>query len=151
MPRGSAMSGASARPKGLNVGAGSDPAKNRYKFQKMTHRVKRARTEARAGPRALSQWDDDQPTMVNPDLQRAGVSGTFFNDALSTWSQRELTGHFKRFARAVYIKVQTLPLLLHHLPTVVTILLDHLAPELDRLYLCCIATEPLHDAAVDIL
>ena len=123
MPRGQSGAGPA---KGVNLSG----SKNNVRFQKMSHRVKRARVAARAAPRGANVYDigdSAKPTDLIADFDVQGAAGTFFRDTLKHWSDRNLTSEYVQFQRQVYGKVQTLPQLLHHLPDVVEACLIHLA------------------------
>jgi hypothetical protein len=130
-------------------------SQNTVRFQKMSQRVKRARTAATLAPRGANIYDQGDAAMPQSDLiadfDVQGACGTFFRDTLSHWSDRNLTSQFVRFQRQVHAKVQTLPLLLHHLKDVVDACLQHLVEKEARRPILALIAAIAQDVGKDML
>ncbi|CAM9982824.1 unnamed protein product, partial [Sphacelaria rigidula] len=99
--------------KGLNTSGGS----NRFKFQGKQNRAKLVDVDVAHKVRAEGFLDADKAH--EPEVE----GGSFFQQELDRCKELNVTPPFKRFYYKAWPLVQSLPELLHHSPTVVTMLL----------------------------
>ncbi|KAI9478566.1 MAG: hypothetical protein EXX96DRAFT_601338 [Benjaminiella poitrasii] len=95
-------------PLELNTGQGT----NRFKYQSFKTRVERIKVDVVRRSRIV---EDD------PDQH-----GSFFYEALLEWKDLNLTRHFKDFAKEITPLVKSLPSIIYHKETIITVFEKHL-------------------------
>jgi U3 small nucleolar RNA-associated protein 20 len=107
------IAGMSSLPKGLNTSGGA----NRYRFQTINDRV--AGIDVDIGHKVRG-------VLGEGEMPDAGETGCFFKQQLDSCKEMDTSSHFVAFHREVYMKVQNMALLIHHLSKVVSALIRHL-------------------------
>jgi hypothetical protein len=99
----------------MSTGLNETESKNRLRFQKLSHRLKKIHVDV--VHRIRADGAIDKISSVTPET---GIKGCFFQDELENCKDLITSSTFKRFYYDMWPLVQSQAELVHHLPTVIS-------------------------------